>query len=241
MEEVQTLGIDELNTLIKQHVHSIPFENLDIMNKTGLSLDLTDLAQKVLFQKRGGFCYELNLLFAAFLTSLGYEVHLISGRVNNGKGDFGEEHDHLCLKVELDQPYLVDVGFGRMAECAVPLPLENVNTTVDDGKHTYRIVSFDNNYKIQLFQGPNKWRDLYLFSSDIKTIDQFEDMFKYHQTHHNSPFTQTLIVSKPTPQGRISISDKRLIISHRESKSIYTLESKEALEKALFDYFNIQL
>ena len=241
MHETFNPCIDELNALIKQHVRSIPFENIDIIEQRALSLNLSDLAQKILFDQRGGFCYELNHLFSAFLSSLGYDVTMISGKVNNGKGEFGPEHDHLCLLVQLDQPYLVDVGFGRMAECAMPLPQNKKSSAVEDGKFIYQILNCTDHFKIQLFQAPNRWRDLYTFTSEGKSIDQFVEMFNYHQTHPNSPFTQKLIVSKPTATGRISISDRRLIKSHRESKSINTLESKEELNQALLKYFNIQL
>ena len=69
---------------------------------------------KIVDRKRGGFCYELNGLFAALLRTLGYRVELLQARVY-GNGAYGPPFDHMAVRVLLDRPYLVDVGFGKFA------------------------------------------------------------------------------------------------------------------------------
>ena len=100
--------------LQKQHLLNIPFENLDIHYGTRIELDLKKIFQKIIIEKRGGFCYELNSLFNELLKEIGFNTFLISGRVNNENGTYGQEFDHMAIIVILEnKSYLVDVGFGR--------------------------------------------------------------------------------------------------------------------------------
>ena len=68
--------------------------------------------RKIVNEKRGGFCYELNGAFAALLRALRFRVTLLSGRVARQDGSYGPEFDHLTLRVDLEEPWLADVGFG---------------------------------------------------------------------------------------------------------------------------------
>ena len=104
-----------LALLHHRHLLSVPFENLDIIAGRPLSLDRADLLDKIVRRGRGGFCYELNGLFAELLAALGFRVERLSARVfNRDTGLAGPPRDHLCLRVWLDErPWLADVGFGR--------------------------------------------------------------------------------------------------------------------------------
>src|SRR5581483_2338912 len=105
-------SVASLRKLHRQHLFSVPFENLDIPLGTAIELDLESLYEKIVLRRRGGFCYELNGLFGALLIELGFRVQMLSGRVRREDGGFGPEFDHMLLKVELDDPWLMDVGFG---------------------------------------------------------------------------------------------------------------------------------
>ena len=112
-------SLEQLNQLILAHQLKIPFENVDIQLGNQLDLSLPVLRKKILLDKRGGFCYELNHLFASFLRHLGYKLRLISAQVMDQQGRLGKEHDHLAILVELNEKiYLVDVGFEDFAKCA---------------------------------------------------------------------------------------------------------------------------
>ncbi len=101
-----------LRDLHRQHLFTIPFENLDIALKTPICLDLALMYDKVVRRHRGGFCYELNGLFCELLIALGFRVQMLSARVRRDDGGFGPEFDHMLLRVDLEEPWLVDVGFG---------------------------------------------------------------------------------------------------------------------------------
>src|SRR5271169_1958548 len=102
-----------LRALHRQHLFTVPFENLDIPLGNPISLDLAQLYDKIVVRRRGGFCYELNGLFCELLTAMGFQVQMLSARVCRAAGGFGPEFDHMLLKVELEEPWLADVGFGE--------------------------------------------------------------------------------------------------------------------------------
>ena len=101
-----------LRALHRKHLFTVPFENLDIPLKNTIRLDLGQLYDKIIVRRRGGFCYELNGLFCEFLTAMGFQVQMLSARVRRDDGGFGPEFDQMLLKVQLEEPWLVDVGFG---------------------------------------------------------------------------------------------------------------------------------
>src|SRR4051812_21960412 len=99
---------ETLRALQQAHLLAVPFENLDVYLKRPIILDEERLFAKIVGERRGGFCYELNGLFAALLRSLGFKVELLSARVHNDSGGFNAEFDHLTLRVRGtdDEPYL---------------------------------------------------------------------------------------------------------------------------------------
>ena len=110
------------------HLRTVPFENLDIHLGIPIVLDLDRLFEKIVLKRRGGFCYELNGLFGALLTALGFQVTLLSARVVGDDGALGPEFDHMLLQVDCPADgdsvlWLADVGFGD--SCSSPLRLVN--------------------------------------------------------------------------------------------------------------------
>ncbi|WP_310377983.1 arylamine N-acetyltransferase [Flavobacterium sp.] len=105
-------------SLQKQNLLNIPFENLDIPYGKKIKLDLDNIFQKIIINKRGGFCYKINLLFNELLKEIGFNTFLISGRVYNENGTYRQEFDHMAIIAIIaileSKLYLVDVGFGEL-------------------------------------------------------------------------------------------------------------------------------
>jgi len=131
--------IDTLRAIHIAHLQSIPFENLDIAQGRKISLDVDHILRKIVQQRRGGFCYELNGALSALLGALGFQVTLLSARVAKATGGEGPEFDHLALRVDLQQPWLADVGFG--ASFLTPLRMEPAQGQVDPAG-TFRLMQF---------------------------------------------------------------------------------------------------
>ena len=133
-----TPNAESLRSLHRSHMFAVPFENLDISLGRNIICDENRFLHKIVEEKRGGFCYEMNGAFAALLRALGFKVTLLSARVSNADGSEGPEFDHLALRVDLDEPWLADVGFGD--SFIEPLALEPDLDQEQFGKR-YRLIS----------------------------------------------------------------------------------------------------
>src|SRR5687768_13047 len=103
---------ETLRALQVAHLLAVPFENLSIHAGEAIVLNEDSLFSKIVENRRGGFCYEANGLFAGLLRALGFEVTMLSAGVAKKDGDFGPDFDHMTLMVTLAERWLVDVGFG---------------------------------------------------------------------------------------------------------------------------------
>ncbi len=114
--------LETLRNIHRQHLLSIPYENLDIHLGRRFELNQEHFFKKLVFEKRGGWCYEMNGLLAWVLRELGFEVQYLSGTVGREQKGNLAEGNHLVLLVHLDKPYIADVGFGD--GILEPLPLQ---------------------------------------------------------------------------------------------------------------------
>jgi N-hydroxyarylamine O-acetyltransferase len=201
-----------LARLHRRHLRTVPFENLSIHLGEPIDLDKAALYDKIVRRRRGGFCYELNGLFAELLQRLGYRVTLLSAGVAKDSGGFGPEYDHLLLMVEMDRRWLVDVGFGENFKS--PLDLDAAGAQLQ-GSKAYRILCRDRFQLLQERTGAGRWKDSYRFTLAPRELAEFAGMCRYHQTSPDSHFTRNRVCSLATPLGRKTLSGMRLIETGR--------------------------
>ncbi len=227
---------NSLRLIQERHMLSVPFENLNIVNGLPIELDWDFLYDKIVAKRRGGYCYELNGLLALILKSVGYHVSLISGQVFRNDGTFGPDFDHMVLLVHLDNGYIVDVGFGD----SVRSPLLLSGEVVVDISGSYRIIP-ELNSDVLFFQKRfrGEWVSEFRFTLKPRQIEDFSDMNVYQQTSPESHFTQNLIVSKATPDGRISISGDSFIETIGSDKNRRPILSNDERNDLLKRYFGI--
>ena len=229
--------LDVLRAIHRRHMLTVPFENLDIHLGRTIVLDEASFFDKIVRQRRGGFCYELNGLFAALLREMGYDLDLLSGRVDNQAGYFGPEFDHLVLLVRLDgQPWIADVGFGD--SFLEPLALDGKEQS--SGGMLYFVDRWREGL-ILLRQEDGMWSPKYVFTLQPHRLEEFAGMCVYHQTSPNSTFPRARICSRATPQGRVTLSEMRLIQTMNGERTERMLESEEQHQQALLEYFGIEL
>ncbi|SPZ56773.1 Arylamine N-acetyltransferase [Serratia quinivorans] len=229
-----------LQQLHRGHMLKVPFENLSIIYHQGIHLEEEALFSKIVERNRGGFCYELNRLFAALLKDIGFNVHFISGEIRARDGSFGPPFDHMALMVELDQPYLVDVGFGD--SFLTPLKI----TTTEQQPQTsgtFHLEQEGETYYLERRNGDNRShaKTLYRFTLQPREPGEFDGMCHYHSTSPQSHFTQRLVCSRPTENGRVTISENKLIITEDHQRHESTLHSEDERRAALMRYFGIDL
>jgi N-hydroxyarylamine O-acetyltransferase len=217
---------------------SVPFENLDIGLGSKIVCDSDAFIHKIVDRRRGGFCYELNGAFAVLLGELGFKVTLLSARVGRDDGTQGPEFDHLALRVDLDEPWLADVGFGD--SFVEPLRMQ---TQIEQPQNpdTYRITD-TNGYLCLERSGPDGgWKREYFFTLTPRELKDFSAMCHHHQTSPESPFTHKRICSRATKDGRVTLADRRLIVAKNQRRKETLLESETEWRAALKKHFSIVL
>jgi N-hydroxyarylamine O-acetyltransferase len=225
-----------LRSLHRAHLYTVPFENLDIHLGRKIICDESRFLHKIVNERRGGFCYELNGAFAALLRALGFQVTLLSARVARPDGSRGPEFDHLTLRVDLEDPWLADVGFGE--GFLDPLRLESRAEQPQNGR-VYRLTSNPESESPQPGDGAlslevmaeGKWKTEYTFTLQPHELFDFEEMCRYHQTSPESHFTSQRMCSLATPEGRITLSDEKLIVTRAGSRQETSLSGDPLLRE----------
>jgi len=226
-----------LRALHRAHLFTVPFENLDIGLGREIVCDETRILHKIVNEHRGGFCYELNGAFAALLRALGFRVTLLSARVAREDGSYGPEFDHLTLRVDLKEPWLADVGFG---ECFLePLRLESRTEQAQSGR-IYRLTSMDSGFGMEVM-ADGKWKREYAFTLQPRELSEFAGMCHYHQTSPESHFTRQRICSMATPEGRVTLSDEKLIETRGASREERLLSGDKEWRARLRERFGVVL
>ena len=228
--------IETLRGLHRAHLLSVPFENLDISLGRQILCNEDAFLRKIVERHRGGFCYEMNGAFAALLRTIGFEVTLLSARVPNKDGSYGPEFDHLALRVDLDTPWLADVGFGD--SFLDPLRLETGVEQTQAGR-IFRILGSDGSLHIERAEVAGSWEKQYSFTLQPRRIEDFAAM--YHQTSPDSHFTRKRLCTIATPEGRITLSDMKLIVTRDGIKEERKLESEEEVQAVLMQTFEVTL
>ncbi|WP_257459830.1 arylamine N-acetyltransferase family protein [Archangium lipolyticum] len=228
---------ETLRGLHVRHLESVPFENLDIHSRRPIVLDEAAFFDKVVRGRRGGFCYELNGLFAVLLRTLGFRVTYLSGRVSpDGIQCSGPEFDHLLLEVALDEGvWLVDVGFGD--GFAEPLPL--VPGQWASGGQMFRLEQRGSDWLLWQEEPGGARKLLYAFSRVPRRLEEFSEMCRYHQTSPDSFFLKNTLCSLKTAKGRVTLSGSRLILTEAGQREVRMLGTAEDVERALLEHFGI--
>jgi N-hydroxyarylamine O-acetyltransferase len=226
-----------LQALHTAHMLAVPFENLDI-HRRPIILDEAALFDKIVMRRRGGFCYELNGLFAALLRALGFDVTLLSARVARANGGFGPEFDHLTLLIALGERWLADVGFGDAFRA--PLRLDDPGEQ-HEGARSYRLAREEQRWLMLQRDAGADWEPQYAFTLQPRRLADFVDMCHYHQTSPESSFTQRRICSRATPDGRVTLSDMKLIVTTQSARQERLLADQGEYDAALKQHFGIDL
>jgi N-hydroxyarylamine O-acetyltransferase len=233
---------ETLHGLQSAHLLSIPFENLDIGLNQPIQLSEEALWDKIILRKRGGFCYELNGLFARFLKQIGFDVTYLNARVFNREGKPGIDFDHLALLVKIPQEptrWLADVGFGD--SFTEPLSFEMGNEQVQ-GLRSYRLEQTTKGYITWQKNYDGTWERQYFFDLQPHNFpDEYEAACLYHQTSPKSSFTRASIISRATPEGRISLEDGSLIITTNGQREERLVPDREEYQALLKEHFGVVL
>jgi len=201
-----------LRGIIAAHAATIPYENIDVLLGRPPRLDLESLQRKMIASRRGGYCFEQNMLLRAGLLALGFTVtSLVACVIRDRASDAPVYATHMVLRVDLPEgPFLADVGFGGLGLTA-PLAVRlNVEQTTPH--ETMRLVPTGEELTVQAKLGEN-WENMYRLLPQPRLDTDYEIANWFTATHPNSLFVNNLIAARPGPEGtRNTLFNGRLTV-----------------------------
>ena len=234
--------VETLFGLHRTHLLTVPFENLDIHLGKPISLTQQALWDKIILRRRGGFCYELNGIFAWLLKEIGFEVTYLNGRVYNDQGKRGREFDHLALSVRIpdeEAGWLADIGFGD--SFFEPLKFDYGNEQ-EQGLRAFCLERVADGVDLLRREYDGKWSQQYLFDLQARKFPaDYEASCQYHQTSPKSSFTRKRVISLTTPDGRITLDSNNLTVTANGKRIKRQLSNETEFQEFLKYYFGIGL
>jgi N-hydroxyarylamine O-acetyltransferase len=234
LERIGLSGRPELAELHRAHSTSIPFENLDPQAGRPVSLAPEDLERKLVGERRGGYCFEQNLLLKAALEALGAEVEMYLARVRIGAAPgVLRPRSHLVLRVRQNgTPWLADVGFG-MGTPFEPLPWEPGGGEHEQAGWHFRVERDGDEVAVQTLAGDG-WVDMYAFLPRPVPLIDVETSNWWTSTNPGSPFVSGLLIGAQAEDGtRLALSDREgptLTESTPASSEVTPVERREIPE-----------
>jgi len=229
-----------LARLQEQHVHTVPYENLDILNQIPLSLDIPDLYDKIVNRHRGGYCFELNALFGWLLQELGYEVTHYFGRFWRDETHTPAKRRHHILHVDIDgQHFITDVGVGGAGPRQ---PLELVDGLEQtQGDETYRFTHTET-YGWMLEEWKKEaWDPVFSFTEEPNLPQDFITTSYWCEHAPDSPFNKTARISIRTAEGRNTVDDREFRIFKTDDVYTFIPGNDQEYAAALSAYFGINI
>jgi N-hydroxyarylamine O-acetyltransferase len=223
-----------LTELHRRHVEAIPYENLDVQLGRRVTRDPRDAFEKIVTSGRGGWCYEMNGLFAWILETIGFRVTRLAGAVMREAAGDGMIGNHLVLLVDLDDRWIADVGLGNGLVEPIPLkagPIRQrfMDYSLDDlGDGWWRFRNHAGNLP------PS-----FDFSPDVTDEALLDERCAWLQADPASPFVQNALIQRQFPdraEALVGAVHTRFTHAGPQSRSI---ASADEYEQVLADVFGL--
>lgn len=237
--------LETLKALHFAHALAVPFENLTVLSGDPVLLDMASVQAKIVGQNRGGYCFEVNGLFAAVLRALGFKVTTLIGRVRwKAPEEIETNRSHMMSLIDLPEGrFLADVGFGGITMTA-PVPFVTdaaLDTPHEPRRFLARDVQGSTGFELQALLGET-WAPVYRFTLEPNGPVDYEQANWHTSTHPSSIFKQFLIIGRPTATSRKTIFNTELTIRGLDGKAeTRQLGSVDDIAEALAEHFDLRL
>lgn len=229
-----TPDLDCLEAIHRQHLLNIPYENLDVQLQRPLDLDLERIFEKIVQRRRGGWCYEMNGLFGWALAEIGFDVMRMVGAVTRKERGDETLGNHLVLNVNLDEPYLADVGLGN--GLIEPIPLRQGRFS--QGSRQFQLETLgDGFWRFHNFAGAIPPDFDFLFAPADETL--LAKSCDSLQSDPDSMFRQNLICQRLRPDGIYLLLGRVLIFFTESGPTKTILNSAEELRESMSNIFGL--
>ena len=235
VDRPSTLDLDALAALQYAHLVAVPFENLDVFDRVAVSAEQEAVLAKIVDRRRGGWCFEANGAFAWLLEQLGFVVRRLGAAVLlDGPNTVV---DHLAIEVQLDRPYLVDVGFGD--SFVRPLDLSN-GAPQDGGKAPFQFLPSPQGTTLaEIEDGLPAAR--YRFKRVAHDLDQFAAASQRLYDDADAHWQRWPFATRLLGEGadRVTLLADRLKI-RRGSETVETPVAEAAWNDVLAEWFSLR-
>ena len=234
------VSLATLHGILGAHTAAIPFENLDVLLGRPINLEPAAIEEKLVRRRRGGYCFEQNTLLLHVLTSLGFSVTPLSGRVRlQQPRDFTPPRTHLFLRVDLgNEPWLADAGIGALSlTSSIRLDREGEQPTAHEPR---RIVREDGRWFHQARLGDD-WTDVYEFTGEVMPAIDRELANWWTSASPKSKFRQMLSIGRAGPAGTRFVIRNNEFIHRRGAEALQRCEitTPEQLLELLAGHFGL--
>jgi len=231
--------LETLQALLTLHPASMVFEAIDVLLDRGIDLSPAAVDAKLIGASRGGYCYEHNSLFQRVLTTIGFRVDSLVGRVRWMVPPAGapRPRTHMALRVTIDgEAWLADVGFGGTVPTA-PLRLDS-SAPQPTAHEPFRVIPFGDALLVQSLQD-GRWQSLYELFQEPQLAVDYELPNWFTATHPSSRFRHWLLVARTTPQARYGLLNARLTVRARDGQVERQILDPDGIEQALREIFEL--
>lgn len=208
-----------LDAVLRRHVYTIPFENIDVQLGRPIRLDPESLQQKLIHDRRGGYCFEQNNLLRLALTALGFDVTPLIARVRwQVPPEVTTPFTHMLLRVECEgESWIADGGFGSGSLTApIRLVLDEPQSTPHEARRLVR----RGEWHVHQTQKPSgDWEDLCLFTLTPAPAVDFEVANWWTSTHPQSRFKQNLILALAADGCRHTLMNREFTTRWTDGRS----------------------
>jgi N-hydroxyarylamine O-acetyltransferase len=236
----RTPSLDTLAGVLRAHMSSIHWENLDVLLGRGVRIDLDSIYDKLVAARRGGYCYEHCTLLSAALSHIGLTPIAHAARVVYARPRADAARTHMLLTVPIDGvSYLLDPGYGGFGPL-VPMPVV-ADAVFRDGRDAYRLLKQDREWTLEaMIDG--EWKPLWISTLEPEPPIDFVMANHYTATHPQSRFTTMLLLRALTPDGcRVTVANRDVTITRDGVSKKSELKDRKELRKLLADHFGVDL
>lgn len=228
-----------LNALQYAHVTEVPYENLDILDNIPLKLDEDSLYKKIVENRRGGYCFEVNALLEYLLKALGYKTVNCFARYLRGENKIPMRRHRVIIAEsdDLDCRYFVDAGIG---ERAPRLPLKLLaGVEQEQYGEVYRFEEDESLGWVLWDRHKGEWNRFMSFTEDNQVEEDYLTTSFYCEKHPDSPFNKGNMLSIKTANGRKTVSDNEFRVFDGGDVEVQIIRNKAELNKILAEHFGI--
>lgn len=241
MTHIPRVSTEDLAKVQRAHRLSIPFENLDVLLGRGISVEDDAIFDKLVTQKRGGYCFEHNALLCWALRTIGFDVQPLLARVWLFATETPPKTHTLNLVTINGDEWIADAGFG--SSYCPPMPLhEGACVKGADGAEHRLVIDPNHGWMMQIkLAGQSAFKNEFSFT--LERVADLDLAMSNHwtATSPQSRFLKSVIVNIAVPNGMIHLNNEVLKITTSDQSEEHSLTDDVELQQALHDHFGIEM